>query len=108
MRTLMVLMCWASHILRSAAQPGDIPKIHAPRCPLEFSCPEPCWEDRAMDCASRALRKERHVFCCVICCHTDDCYSEGRTRYNAAMCCAEANTTAATCGLHRDNSYVAV
>merc|ERR1712166_597208 len=58
-----------------------IPTISAPRCPVRYQCPEPCWDDRAMDCLERMNRT-------VACCFSDDCYSsQNNVRYNAALCC---------------------
>mmetsp|Transcript_33771 Transcript_33771/g.52548 ORF Transcript_33771/g.52548 Transcript_33771/m.52548 type:complete len:117 (-) Transcript_33771:13-363(-) len=75
---------------------GPIPPITAPRCPIDYKCPDPCWDDRAMDCAASTLSKQRKV----VCCFDDDCYApSGMRRYNANLCCADIGTERSACGL---------
>ena len=61
-----------------------VPIIDAPRCPANYDCPGPCFEDRAMDCTPDMDRT-------VACCFSDACYSSHfGTRYTAPICCGES------------------
>lgn len=78
------------------------PKSNAPRCAANYKCPEPCFEDRYMDCNPE--NSGRVVVCCETSGPNDGCYSDqGMERYNSMVCCGEKGTNPKSCGVSAFN-----